>query len=523
MSIFDIFKKKNEKNLKEDVYPSIYKPVKRGHATAKSIELNSTNIGNIKHLFIAFDIETTGLSPTSDRIVEIGAVVFSDKKMLKRFSTFVNPGVPISEAASAVNHITNSTIADAPSEAEAYPKLIEFLGDALQGNVVMCAHNANFDFSFLCNTLSRLGFDANISYVDTLSLSKKYIRGLKNYKQSSLEAHFGLINMLSHRASSDAENCGHIFNRLMDLAESVFEKERLELEETKPTHQELEVCAYIQALIAEQGGDTNFLRYRKNKSGYVDISYIHNFLKMKFAKKGNYIIVKKNCSSISSSIMEPCTQSEGGTEFVRVFFSSPLDLKPFSKYIYDIYSTCYESVKDYASYSSREKQGIENSLRLMCSLSSDEVSSLLKEISEKEYAPIVVASKTEPIISRDDVVIHAVNNRVPISEIKNYDNWEKGFEKGFPYWEQGEAARKEGGLKKAIELFDLARYYGYNAPALYDSYAMVYRRLKDYSNEISILDEGILRIPEQKAPWETRRDKAIKLLFTQQKKENKTK
>ena len=74
----------------------------------------------------------------------------------------------------------------------------------------------------------------------------------------------------------------------------------------------------------------------------------------------------------------------------------------------------------------------------------------------------------------------------------------------------------------AIELFDKARLNGYAAPALYNSYAMAYRQLKDYSNEIAILDEGIARMPEQSSAWNARRDKAIKLLFTQQENERKT-
>ena len=78
----------------------------------------------------------------------------------------------------------------------------------------------------------------------------------------------------------------------------------------KPTPQELEVCAYIQRLITEQGGDTKLLRFRKNSSGYVDACCLYSFLKIKFAKKGSYILVKKNCVPNSDCITESCTQSE---------------------------------------------------------------------------------------------------------------------------------------------------------------------------------------------------------------------
>ena len=88
---------------------------------------------------------------------------------------------------------------------------------------------------------------------------------------------------------------------------------------------------------------------------------------------------------------------------------------------------------------------------------------------------------------------HPVNNRVPLSQIRNKNNWEKGFDDGFTYWEQGDAERKTGNMEEAIRLFDKARYNGYFAPVLYNSYAMAYRKLKDLDNEIDILTEGIER------------------------------
>ncbi|PEW84520.1 hypothetical protein CN446_31090 [Bacillus cereus] len=90
--------------------------------------------------------------------------------------------------------------------------------------------------------------------------------------------------------------------------------------------------------------------------------------------------------------------------------------------------------------------------------------------------------------------ITPVHSRVPLTEIKNLHNWDRGFDEGMPYWETGDKERKAGNLEKAIELFDKARYNGYNAPALYKSYAMVFRKLKDYDNEIAIINECIERL-----------------------------
>ena len=522
MGIFDFFKKKADIKPQVEKETAIETPVQRGVAISKRVELDSHNENSIRNCYVAFDVETTGLSPMSDRIVEIGAAIFQKGTVQRVFSSLVNPGIPISQSASAVNHITNSMLDSAPSENEVYSQLVDFLGDALCGGIVMCAHNAKFDFDFLCNTLSRLGFNANIEYIDTLSLSRRYLHGLENYKQSTIENYFGLTNSSSHRATSDAENCGHILYRLLDIASESLEIEKRQIEQSKPNSQELEVCAFIQNAIFQKGGDTKLLRFRKNSSGYVDVCCLYTFLKIKFAKKGAYILIRSSCPAIKNYITELCTQSEGGTDYIRVYFSSPFELEPLSEYIYEAFFNCYKSMEEYASYSNYRKQEVENSIRFMCALTNEEVVSLLNGIKERNYAPITISIANERQISRDDVVIHAIHNRVPLSEIRNAENWDKGFKMGFPHWEKGEDERKSGNIALAIELFDKARLNGYAAPALYTSYALAYRQLKDYSNEIVILDEGIARMPDQTSAWSARRAKAINLLFAQQEKERKT-
>lgn len=101
-------------------------------------------------------------------------------------------------------------------------------------------------------------------------------------------------------------------------------------------------------------------------------------------------------------------------------------------------------------------------------------------------------------ISTEEIQINPTHNRIPLKDIKNLHDWEKGFDEGMPYWEKGDKERKVGNLGRAIELFDKARYHGYNAPALYKSYAMTFRKLKDYDNEVAIIDEAIERLRSEK-------------------------
>lgn len=395
VTIYIIQKRKKKKELNTDVSDSKVETVSHnssttknilheyendysiGNAKAKLITLDFDNINHIRNCFIAFDVETTGLNNKVDRIVEIGAVLFKNGKVEKKFSTLVNPGIRISQKASSINHITNEMLASAPSESEVYGNLIDFLGDALQGEIVMCAHNANFDFSFLCNTLSRLGYDTNIEYLDTLNISRKYLHGLENYKQPTIENHFGLINTASHRAGNDAENCGYILTKLLDIAFASFEKEELKKEKLKLTQEELEICAFIQKIISEHCDDVSLLGFRKNSSGYIEVGCFYKFLKFKCSKKSNYLLVKSDCEKLSNYTTEPCTQSEGGERFVRLLFSSPFDLKDFADYFYNEFLESRSSAEAYASYYNKNLCDEKNSFTTQ--LTEDRVCSLLEE------------------------------------------------------------------------------------------------------------------------------------------------
>ena len=536
MGLFDFFKRKkhvvekqsiieeqpiviNQSIEKAQLSPNI---VRLGKAVAEKVEIESINAEPVLNRFIAFDVETTGLNPLTDRIVEVGAILFVNGKPTDSFCTLVNPRVSIPKAASAVNHITNDMIKSAPIEQSVYPQLIDFLGDALAGVTIMCAHNARFDFDFLCNTLSRLGFDADIRFVDTLSLSRKYVKGLDDYKQCTVEAYFGLTNNAAHRASTDAENCGKILCGILDTVTAAIEAERKKIEQEMPTKEELAVCAYIQRVIDVNGGDTHWLRFRKNSSNYVDATCLYTFLKFKFAKKGKYIIVNQKAAENVELPKEACTASEGGTTYFRLYFIKPYDLEPLSQYIFNVYSDCYNSLQSYISMSSYAKREAEKCIRGLAALTNIEVEKLLLDAERREYEFAPAYAQVEPVITGSDVVILANHSRVPLSEIRNLGKWDQGFDAGYPFWEHGEEARKDGRFNEAISLFDQARYNGYEAPVLYESYAKAYRQMKDYDNEIVILEEAMERMANSRGGvFEARRNQAIKLLYTQQEAERK--
>lgn len=188
----------------------------KGVVTTRPVVINNYTIEKLKTRYIAFDTETTGLNPSRDRIIELGAVLFENGKCVKRFQSLVNPGVFIPARVTAVNNITNSMIKNAPTEEIVYSELAEFLKDAYNEQTIICAHNARFDMSFLSETLMRLGYNANINYIDTLTFAKQKIKGLYNYKQDTVAHYFDIVNEQAHRAASDAERCGKILWNLIE-------------------------------------------------------------------------------------------------------------------------------------------------------------------------------------------------------------------------------------------------------------------------------------------------------------------
>ncbi|MGM9986263.1 MAG: GIY-YIG nuclease family protein [Bacillaceae bacterium] len=164
-----------------------------------------------------------------------------------------------------------------------------------------------------------------------------------------------------------------------------------------------------------------------------------------------------------------------------------------SKYAKSVTAWIYIGDDDVANYERDQEQALEKLGRNIPTYHLIDVWKFLKE----------TVGGIE-IISTENISMNPIHNRIPLKDIKNLDDWSKGFEEGMPYWQKGDDERKAGNLEQAIKLFDIARYNGYNAPALYKSYAMAYRKLKDYDNEMAIIDEAIERLQAEKYVNETR-------------------
>lgn len=153
--------------------------------------------------FTVFDVETTGMSPVRDRIVEIAAMRIDKDGKVSRFSTLVNPGCNISWRVSLVHHITNEMVADAPSFEEIGGEFLKFAA-----GTTLVAHNAKFDAGFLQESLLRSGFELWTGKIlDSLALVRSTHPGLKSYKLQNLRITLDLQcdGGIAHRAASDVE------------------------------------------------------------------------------------------------------------------------------------------------------------------------------------------------------------------------------------------------------------------------------------------------------------------------------
>ena len=156
--------------------------------------------------FICFDIETTGLSAARDKITEIGAVKVENGIITDKFSTFVNPEMPIPQKITQLTGITDEMVKDAPSQSEAVSAFLEFAGDN-----VLVAHNAPFDTSFIAKACEDMGRKYNYTSIDTVAISRAILTDIKNCKLDTVAKFLRLGEFNHHRATDDAEMLAKIF------------------------------------------------------------------------------------------------------------------------------------------------------------------------------------------------------------------------------------------------------------------------------------------------------------------------
>ena len=164
---------------------------------------------------IVFDLETTGLSNRTCKIIEIGAVKIRGGEVVDEFDIFVDPECEISEEITNLTSITNDMVKGAPKEREAIEQFFEFAGDRL-----LIAHNASFDVGFVRVACERHNIPFNNAYLDTVGLSKYVNPELSKHKLNIIAEYYKLGDFHHHRASDDAKMLAAIFFVMLERLKS---------------------------------------------------------------------------------------------------------------------------------------------------------------------------------------------------------------------------------------------------------------------------------------------------------------
>lgn len=155
------------------------------------------------------DLETTGLDPEFDDIIEIGVVITENGNIIDRFHSLVNPGKKLTPVITRITGITDEMLEEAPNLSEVSSTLLEFLGE-----LPLVGHNVSFDAEFIKNKVNR---HFQNPLIDTLELAQIILPGAGSYRLEAIRTHLGLPDSISHRALEDAEAAVNVFYKCRNL------------------------------------------------------------------------------------------------------------------------------------------------------------------------------------------------------------------------------------------------------------------------------------------------------------------
>jgi len=241
--------------------------------------------------FVAFDLETTGLSSRTDTIIEIGAVLMKNGKELDRFQTFVAPGRKLEQKIIDLTGITDAMLAGAPSIEEVLPKFLEFVGDR-----VLVAHNSDFDTGFIRAACEKLGIPYNFTAADTLILSQNLLPQLNKFKLDIVANALSLPDFNHHRAADDAVICGSIMARLLKKLEE--EHDIHTLQQINPAMMKLRAGGRLDNRQAR-----HILLFAKNQQGLRNLYHLISDANLKHFRRGVPRIPKSELMALREGLI----------------------------------------------------------------------------------------------------------------------------------------------------------------------------------------------------------------------------
>lgn len=162
--------------------------------------------------YVALDIETTGLNPSIDRIIEIGMARIEEGVITQQYATLINPGISISERITELTGIHNEELEGMPRITDVIERVVNFIGD-----YPILGHNVTFDYSFIKKAAVNASLTVNNAGIDTLKIARRLLPETPHKNLSYLCEYFNIVPGRSHRAYDDAVSASRLYDELRKI------------------------------------------------------------------------------------------------------------------------------------------------------------------------------------------------------------------------------------------------------------------------------------------------------------------
>lgn len=161
--------------------------------------LKGKSLLEFPYSYVVIDLETTGLDPKNNHIIEVAALRITEDHEDGTFTSLINPHEALDPFITGLTGITQEMLSDAPSLETVLPRFLDFIGDS-----IVVGHNVNFDINFIYEASAALLHQPfSNDFVDTLRLSRRLYREETHHRLSDLIARFHIGDCVDHRAMSD--------------------------------------------------------------------------------------------------------------------------------------------------------------------------------------------------------------------------------------------------------------------------------------------------------------------------------
>lgn len=207
--------------------------------------------------YIAFDVETTGLNPQENEIIEIGALKVREGRVAERFMEFIRPSAPLSAAITSLTGITDEMVADARPKCSVIADFLDFCEDD-----VLIGHNVIFDYSFMKCSAAAENLPFEKSGIDTLKIAQKVHKDLPSKSLGSLCDYYQIENRAAHRAYHDALATAKLYQTLAHYFEEqdpkLFMPVQLTYKIKKPQPATIKQLALLENLVRRTGAEVTW-------------------------------------------------------------------------------------------------------------------------------------------------------------------------------------------------------------------------------------------------------------------------